>query len=126
MESLVGKSILDLAWKDDTHPRSFRFMIYVEDLPNDVRTIIQILQEFEAYNVDLSFNCIKRSSVIKLESIFCLEKWPFHLTPEVLKYIMNALGKDKIEIVWPEDEDYGVSLDGSLVITDFWYPDGGG
>lgn len=123
-ESLIGKNIIDLAWKDDKHPREFIFILYPpEDLAISMRDLVYILRAHSITNAQITFSVIDIPS-IQIRSIFDLEKWPYFMTIEALKNIIDSFDLDGIRIVWLEDQDFGIRLDKKLNIIDFWYPDG--
>lgn len=125
-ENLIGRNIMDLAWKDDKHPREFTFIFYPpEDLAISMRDLVYILRAHSITNAQITFSVIS-IPIIQIKSIFDLDKWPFFMTTNALENIIANFDLDGIQIVWLEDKDFGIRLDKSLNIIDFWYPDGGG
>lgn len=125
-ENLIGRNIMDLAWKDDKSLREFTFIFYPpEDLAISMRDLIYILRAHSITNAQITFSVISIPT-IQIKSIFNLGNWPYFMTVEALKNIIDSFDLDGIRIVWLEDQDFGIRLNKELNIVDFWYPDVGG
>lgn len=123
-ETLIGRNIIDLAWKDKYHPREFTFIFYPpEDLAISVRDLIYILRARRITNAQITFSVIDIPT-IQIKSIFDLGKWHYFMTTDALENIISNFNLDGIQIVWLEDKDFGIRLDKNLNIIDFWYPEG--
>jgi hypothetical protein len=132
-ENLIGKSIIELAWKNEKQPREFTFIFYPAiDLADAMFELVHVMKMNMAYNPKITFNCTETVPAIEIKSIFCLRNsnedilWHFYMEPEILKKLIDIFDCSGINIVWLEDQDFGISLDKDLIITNFWIPDDGG
>lgn len=136
-ENLIGKSLMELVWKNDKQPREFTFIFYPEiELEDAVHDLVELFRLTHTSNPQISFNCVYPVPTISIISIFCCHRinedgedetiWPFYMEPSILKVIIKLFECDGIGIIWLEDQDFGISVDSDLIITKFWIPDDGG
>jgi len=123
------KTLSELYWLDESHPRTFSFFAYSGEIPDIVRAA-ELIRAHKAGNLRVEFTNFQQAGTNTIsigDTAFELGLWPYRFTESLVKDLIELLGNLYFNIEVEGTDGVGYELDKNLEIVGCWLlEDGGG